>query len=142
MVHYTEAELDQAEEKHQEAKERKYRKQLRRQAKKLGVSVEYLESCQFWIQEGRAPTEEEFTWWARNQHKRACKKYEAAYPMNYYNGKCIHMVHFKKPCVSFFSNTGICETGYFVPERMHLHLLTTFNKRARKALREVRKQLS
>ena len=141
IVHYTQVELDQAEEKRQKAKRGEYRRQLRKQAKKLDVSVRYLRSCPFWTQEGRAPTIEEFTRWAKNQHKRACKEYEAAYPMNYYQGKCQHMIHFNKPRVPFFSHTGICETGYFVPERMHHVLWTTFNKQARKAARTVKKQL-
>lgn len=141
MTHYTEKELDQAEERRVEKEGRKRRKKLREQAKELGVSVRYLESTQIWVQEGRAPTVEEYTAWARSQHKRACKAYQAAYPVDYHRGKCQFLLSFKRPCVAFFSHTGICETGYFVPERMHNLLWTDFNKNARKAGRDVKKIL-
>jgi len=114
---------------------------VKKTAKKLKIGVRFLQSTQPWIQEGRAPTIEEFTDWARQQHKRACKEYEAAYPITHYNGKCQHMLSRDKPCVSFFSHTGICETGYFVPERMPHLILAKFDKQARKAARKVKNTL-
>jgi len=115
--------------------------EVKKVAKKIGVSASYLKYQPHWIQEGRGPTVEEFTAWARNQHKRACKRYQAAYPVSGNRGKCHHFITMKKPCVSFFSHTGICETGFFEPERMHHLLWTEFNKQARKAARVVKKEL-
>lgn len=116
-------------------------KALRKVAKKLGIPVGYLKSIQTWLGEGREPTIEEFTKWARSQHKRACKEYTAAYPMSYYNGRCLHRILFNRPCASFFSHTGICETGYFIPERIKNLSWKAFNKEARKADRIVKKEL-
>lgn len=141
MPHYTQEQLDEAEERRARKEEKEESKRLRKQAKKIGVSTKFLRSCQHWIQEGREPTIEEFTNWARCQHKRACKRYQAAYPLNYHNGKCRHMLTLKRPCVSFFSHTGICETGYFVPERIRYITWTNFQKSARKAARIVKKEL-
>jgi len=111
-------------------------------AKKLGVSKTYLEGTgQKWLQEGRAPTWEEFRDWARNQHQRACKYYEPAWPLDYYHGKCAHMIFKKKPCTSFFSHTGICETGYFEPERISITTWGDFQKAFKKATRKVKRIL-
>ncbi len=140
IVHYTQNELDQVEEQYQKNEGKRYLRQIGKTAKKLGVSRKFLESCQSWIQEDRAPTMEEFTQWARSQHKRACKEYESAWPFSHYQGSCAHMIR-NKPCVPFFSHTGICETGYFVPERMNHLTWDIFNKQARKAMRMVRREL-
>lgn len=110
-------------------------------ARKIGVSPEYLESCPHWMQEGRGATEAEFTKWARHQHKRACKEYEAAFPITFLHGKCVHMTKMKKPCVSFFGHTGICETGVFHPERIKIMTWHDFHKAARRAGRKVKQVL-
>jgi len=110
-------------------------------ARRLGVSTRFLRGCPQWMQEGRGATEEEFTIWVRGQHKRACKEYQAAYPISFYQGKCFHMLHFKKPCVPFFAHTGICETGIFHPERIKNDLPGSFGKSARRASRDVAKML-
>lgn len=137
MPHYTQTQLNEAEEKRAEKEYRKKERRLRKQAKKLGVSVEYLRDCPLWMHRGEKPTEEEYTLWARNQHKRACKEYEAAYPLTYFHGRCSHMVR-KKACVSFFGHTGICETGVFIPERIKRLTWSDFQKQARRAQRKVK----
>lgn len=110
-------------------------------AKTLGVSSDYLKGTgQKWLQEGRPPTEEEFQEWARNQHPKACKKYEPAWPLSGNNGRCVHCVH-KKPCTSFFAHTGICETGYFEVDRITITKWSDFQKQYRKATRKVKKVL-
>jgi len=116
-------------------------KEVKKVARRLDVSARFLKSMQPWIQDGRAPTIEEYSSWARGQHKRACKEYRAAFPLDYYDGKCQHRVEFGRPCAPFFSHTGICETGYFVPERIRNLGFAKFNKQARKADRIVKKEL-
>lgn len=110
-------------------------------SRKLCVSAEYLDGTgQKWLQEGRAPTDEEFQNWARNQHEKACKRYEPAYPLKHNNGRCAHCLK-KKPCTSFFSHTGICETGYFHPDRIKITKWSDFQKQYRKAVRKVNRIL-
>lgn len=124
--------------KEDEKAEGKKGREIRKIAKSLGVSTKYLRDQQHWIQEGRAPTEAEFTAWARNQHKCSCRTYQAAYPLLYYKGKCVNCLNFKRPCLNFFSHSGICETGYFVPERISISTWNDFQKSFRKARRKVR----
>lgn len=110
-------------------------------AKKLGVSKEYILGCPYWVQENREPTEEEFQRWARNQHDKACKHYEPAYPLKHYRGRCFHHVKMKKPCTAFFSHSGICETGIFVPDKISITTWSDFQKQYRKAARKVKRIL-
>ena len=120
---------------------KKHHKRKSKMAKKLGVSVEFLENEPVWVQEGRAPTPEEFQDWARSQHEGACRRYEPAIPLNRYNGMCYHCKQFGKPCTSFFANTGICETGYFEVDRIKVTPWNVFQKQFRKAERRVGKKL-
>lgn len=116
---------------------------IRKTAKKLKVSPEYLvQTGQVWIQEGRQPTADEFTDWAREQHPRACKHYQAAWPLKCHNGRCANHIQFNKCCTSFFANTGICETGYFHPERIRIKKWIDFQRLYRLANRRVGKKLS
>jgi hypothetical protein len=120
---------------------RKHRERIVKKAKNLGVSVEFLEGEPIWIQQGRAPTPDEFRDWARSQHKKSCKRYEPAVPISRYNGMCYHCKEFNKPCTSFFANTGICETGYFEIERIKVTPWNVFQEQFRKAERRVGKKL-
>ncbi len=125
---------------------RRIAKIVSKTSKTLGVSTDYLNSQPRWIQEGRAPTEEEFTKYARrsvwsDEHQRmvkSCQKYEPAWPLSYHNGRCAHCQK-KKPCTAFFAHTGICETGEFVPDKIKIIKWSDFQKQFRKANRRVQK---
>jgi len=117
-------------------------------SKTLGVSKDYLDSQPKWIQEGRAPTEEEFQTEARkpvwsDEHQKmvkSCQKYEPAWPLSQNNGRCVHCIK-KKPCTAFFAHTGICETGFFEPDKIRITKWSDFQKQFRKANRRVQKSL-
>lgn len=111
-------------------------------AQKLGVSANFLHNTgQRWLQDGREPTLEEFQNWARKQHEKACKHYTPAWPLGHYNGKCQHCIEMKRPCTSFFAHTGICETGYFEPDRIKTLPWNEFQKMYRRAMRKVNQKL-
>ncbi len=121
---------------------KRYRAISKRTAARLGVSRQYIESQPIWIQEGRAPTYDEFKNWSRSQHEKACQFYEPAWPLNHHNGQCHHyLCNRKKPCTSFYAHTGICETGEFVPDKIKIIKWSDFQKQFRKANRRVKKQL-
>ena len=119
-----------------------YQRRIKATSRKLHCSVEYLEQTnQPWIKTGRKPTADEFTDWARQQHPKCCKHYQAAWPLASYNGQCDNFIQFGKCCTSFFANTGICETGYFHPERIKIKKWIDFQRLYRKAHRSVEKKL-
>lgn len=79
-------------------------------AERLGVSVEYLEAQPTWIQEGRAPTEDEFTEWSRSQ-KGGCYEYVAATPISHYQGLCAFYLLSRRHCGVPFVSGLTCKTG-------------------------------
>ena len=98
---------------------RHLRRKLRRLARKFDVSVALLETCPIWYQEGRNATEEEYTAWARSQHKSACQEYQVAWPVIGNHGKCIHYIIYGRPCKPQYAHTGMCWSGHYEPEGHH-----------------------
>lgn len=100
---------------------RRARRRLRRVAHKLGLSVEVLKASPIWMQEGRDATEEEYTNWARSQHKDACQEYRAAWPIVQQRGKCVDYLKLGRPCNAQYAHSCMCWSGQFeaTADRVH-----------------------
>lgn len=92
------------------AQEENKDKALEEVAKRIGVTVEYLKTTPPWFQEGRAPTEDEWTGHCRGQ-ERGCKDYVPAWPLSHYGGMCAKYIILYKHCGVPFVSKIVCKTG-------------------------------